>query len=450
MVNHPTEPHKNEELVATLSKMIPIFIKSYKTLHGDASINGMPRRMQLSSLALRLLFQDTNLAKEISDAFFSDSDIKDFFGISKDTSTSSGEFLFGGDCCVLDNSGSGGTQQPISAIANIFLAAIDLCVLEKDEFNEDTIATNLHKMVTDFKAFVRGIQIEETHLIGFSGFITEKGTKIGFGELNAFPLSAFQSSYFFGRGDGIGFVVKETFYRKKLFVGTSAQMHKFVEKGSLLVDGEFFTKMHLLIKNVRLALVLALSDEKNAFQSFIEGDYLITPTGNLNSFMQRDAVVGRRPANLQLNQKSVNQLSIKYLSIADADLSSIEIAVKRLLSAVCTRDNDDDALIDAVMCWENIIGSESEVTFRICASIAKLLAKDSAERSDIYGKLKKIYKTRSSLVHGNLDYKTDPSITQQAIFYAIGLLNAILGDNELLQMTSAKRSEYIMLGMGAS
>ncbi len=450
MVNQPAELRKNEELVTALSKMVPIFIKLYKASHGDTSINGMPRRMQLSSLTLRLLFQDANLAKEISAAFFNDLDIRKFFGVSEKTSANSDEALFGGDCCVLDNSGSGGTQQPISTIVNILLAAIDLCVLEKDEFNEDAIAANLHKMVTDFKTFVRGTQIEETHLIGFSGFITEEGTKIGFGELNAFPLSTFQSSYFFGREDGIGFVVKEAFCRKKLFVGTSAEMHKFVEKGSLLADIEFFTKMHLLIKNVRLALVLALSDEQNAFQSFIEGDYLITPTGNLNSFMQRDVVIGRRPAKLQLNQKSVNQLSIKYLSIVDADLSSIEIAVKRLLSAVCTRDNDDDALIDAVMCWENIIGSESEVTFRICASIAKLLAKDSTERSDIYGKLKNIYRARSSLVHGNSAYKTDSDITQQAIFYAICLLNAILRDNKLLQMTSAKRSEYIMLNMGTN
>lgn len=316
--------------------------------------------------------------------------------------------------------------------------------------DEATIVANLHKMVADFKAFVRGSQIEETHLIGFSGFITEAGTRIGFGELNAFPLNVFQSSYFFGREDGIGFVVKETFCRKKLFAGTSDQMHEFMEKGSRLVDEEFFANMYLLIKNVRLALVLALSDELNAFPSFIEGDYLVTPTGNMNSFVQRDVVVGRRPVNLQLNQKSVNQLSIKYLSIVDADLSSIEIAIKRLLGAVCTRDNDDDALIDAVMCWENVIGSESEVTFRICASIARLLAKNNAERSEIYKKLKKIYGIRSSLVHGNSDYKTDSDTTRQAIFYAIGLLNAILRDNTLLQMTSAKRSEHIMLNMGAS
>jgi hypothetical protein len=450
MSSQSKELCKNDELVNVLSRMIPVFKQFYEASHGDASINGIPRRVQLSSLVLRLLFQNAELTKEISAAFFSDTEIRNFFGITANVDTDSGEVLFGGNRCVLDNSGSGGTQQPISAIANLFLAAIDLCVLEKDELDETTIVANLHKMIADFKAFVMGSQIEETHLIGFSGFITEEGTRIGFGDLNAFPLSAFQSAYFFGRGDGIGFVVKETFCRKKLFAGTSEQMHEFIGNGSMLVDEEFFTNMHLLIKNVRLALVLTLSDEKNAFPSFIEGDYLMTPTGNMNSFVQRDVVVGRRPVNLQLNQKSVNQLSIKYLSIVDADLSSIEIAIKRLLSAVCTRDNDDDALIDAVMCWENIIGSESEVTFRICASIAKLLAKNNTERADVYKKLKKIYGTRSSLVHGNSDYKTDSDITRQAIFYAVGLLNAILGDNELLQMTSAKRSEYIMLNMGAS
>lgn len=170
MVNQPAELRKNEELVTALSKMVPIFIKLYKASHGDTSINGMPRRMQLSSLTLRLLFQDANLAKEISAAFFNDLDIRKFFGVSEKTSANSDEALFGGDCCVLDNSGSGGTQQPISTIVNILLAAIDLCVLEKDEFNEDAIAANLHKMVTDFKTFVRGTQIEETHLIGFFWF----------------------------------------------------------------------------------------------------------------------------------------------------------------------------------------------------------------------------------------------------------------------------------------
>lgn len=436
----------NEQLVKALSRVIPIFIKSYESLHGNTSMNGMPRRIQLSSITLQILFQNTDILKEISDAFFGDTEIKNFFGIPQDADTNSSETLFGGNCCILDNSGSGGTQQPLNIISNIFLTAIDLCVLEKGEFDETTIVANLYKTTSDFKAFIKDEQVEEVHLIGFSGFSTESGTKIGFGALNAFPLNTFQSSFFFGQENSIGFVIKEFFSRRKIFVGTSEQMQQFIEKDfSSFANTDFFTNMHLLIRNVRLALVLALSSEENPFPSFVAGDYLMTTTGNLNSFVFKDMPTSRRQVNLQLDQKSVNRLSIKYLSIADADLGNIEIAIKRLLSAVCSRDNDDDALIDAVMCWENIIGSESEVTFRICASIAKLLAKDSDERNSIYQKLKGIYRTRSSLVHGNSKYKTNSDTTQQAIFYAIRLLNAILEDNKMLQMESTKRSEYIML-----
>lgn len=445
MPKQSDELSKNEKLVSVLSRAIPVFIESYNAMHGDVNINGMPRRVQLSSLLLRLLFQDPELAKAISEVFFSDEEVRNFFGINKDDDITSGELLFSSNFCVLDNSGSGGTQQPLMVIANIILAAIDICVLEKNVFDEQTIITNLYKSVIDFKTFVQGKQIEETHLIGFSGFTTEDGTKIGFGELNAFPLSAFQSSFFFGKTSDIGFVVRENFRRKCLFVGTPEKMQVFVENKPLLVDEKFLTNMRLLVKNVRLALVLALSNEENAFPSFIEGDYLMTPTGNLNSFIQRDITIGRRPANLRLSQKSVNQLSIKYLSIADANLDNIEVAIKRLLSAVCSRDNDDDALIDAVMCWENIIGSESEITFRICASIAKLLTQDKDKKMELYRNLKKIYSSRSSLVHGSSNYKTEPDKTRQAIYYAILLINAVLEDSALLEMTSDKRSEYIML-----
>lgn len=445
MDTQPEESSYGDKMANTLAKLIPVFIESYETLQGNMPATGMPRRLQLSSLVWRLLLQDAKLATEISGAFFSDEDVRNFFGSKQSADTAFRQLIFDNNCCVVDNSGVGGMQQSIAVVSNVFLAAVDLCVLDKGILDKTVIKANLHKTIMDFKSFVHGKEVEEIHLIGFSGFTTEDGIRIGFGDLNAFPLNAFQASYFFGASNNIGFVIREAFHRKKLFAGTAAQMQSFFSEGKCLVDEKFFTEMRLLVKNVRLALVLALSDHKRAFPSFVAGDYLITSTGNLNSFIFPDPTSNHKPIVTKLDQKSVNKLSIKYLTIVDADLSSVEVAIKRLLSAVCSRDNDDDALIDAVMCWENIIGSEAEVTFRTCASIAKLLKKDETCGLEVYKDLKEVYSARSSLVHGNSKYKTEPEITRRAVFYAIGLLNAILEDNVLLRMDSAKRSEHILL-----
>jgi hypothetical protein len=103
--------------------------------------------------------------------------------------------------------------------------------------------------------------------------------------------------------------------------------------------------------------------------------------------------------------------------------NKIDLAVKRIITAVTQRTDPADSLIDAVMVWENILGPATEVSFRITASMAKMLESQSEKREETRKLLRKIYDTRSKVVHGSIrDEAEIKEYVNMAIGYAIKLL----------------------------
>ena len=351
MLEQKEVPYSDKSFLELAVILAHMFVEVHEKAQSNSVLNGMPRRLQLSSMMTQLLFQNTSLCMAIFEKFFEDPNIKSFLGFDREK-TALDNALASNQVCVVDNSGSGGTQQPVSIVVNIVLAAIDLTVLERGKFDLDAIDANMPKAFEKFKAFSKGEEINEEHLIGFSGFETDGNVSMGFGSLNATSLNDFQAVYFFGNRARLGFVVRENFVRKKLFAGAPEEMQEYFNKNADNIDLGFFNRMNTTVRNIRLALVLTLSGLDKLFPVFVESDYLISPTGNMNSFIWHDDHVPYKNAPMKLSQKFANKISIKYLKIVDADLANISIAVNRLLSAVCSKDDQDDALIDAVVCWE--------------------------------------------------------------------------------------------------
>ena len=52
---------------------------------------------------------------------------------------------------------------------------------------------------------------------------------------------------------------------------------------------------------------------------------------------------------------------------------SIDLAAKRLVSAIGRRTDRTDALIDAVIVWESLVGTSSETSFRVNGALAKMI-----------------------------------------------------------------------------
>lgn len=125
----------------------------------------------------------------------------------------------------------------------------------------------------------------------------------------------------------------------------------------------------------------------------------------------------------------------------------VDVAAKRLVSAVAHRMDKADALIDAVMVWENLLGTSNEVTFRVSASLAKLIETDGEKRLRLKKALSDVYGVRSRIVHGTpVDAATVQDACSQAIHTAVlALRQCYRKGGDWLSRSSAARSEEILL-----
>jgi hypothetical protein len=127
--------------------------------------------------------------------------------------------------------------------------------------------------------------------------------------------------------------------------------------------------------------------------------------------------------------------------------SSVDVAARRLVSAVANRMDKTDSLIDAVMVWENLVGTKTEVTFRVTAALAKLLESEPSKRRVLRKQLADIYEIRSRVVHGD---SVETSRINQVYSDAIGVAVRALRvcyerGREWLELSSNERADTILL-----
>lgn len=85
----------------------------------------------------------------------------------------------------------------------------------------------------------------------------------------------------------------------------------------------------------------------------------------------------------------------------------IETAARRLGQAAARSGQDiaghldEDALLDAMIALESMFGMSQELSFRLSVAVAYLLGKGPDDRERLHGQVKRLYKLRSDIVHGN-------------------------------------------------
>ncbi len=132
------------------------------------------------------------------------------------------------------------------------------------------------------------------------------------------------------------------------------------------------------------------------------------------------ASMGEPASPPPLTQEQTADLAAWASRVAARYDPSIAVAVRRTLSAVTERSrNAEDALIDAVIAWENLFGTggTSEMVFRITTALAILLEPDPFARAELRSDLCKVYSLRSKVTHGgevkpkdHLDERKDQAI----------------------------------------
>ncbi len=128
--------------------------------------------------------------------------------------------------------------------------------------------------------------------------------------------------------------------------------------------------------------------------------------------------------------------------------NELEIAATRLVSSIVHRESYVDSLIDAVMVWEALFGTSTEVTFRVTAALAKFLEPDASKRHGYRKKLKDVYGLRSRIVHGsNVGTVEAREAARLAVDVAAKALKELYRRGEKwISMKSTERADTLLLG----
>jgi hypothetical protein len=144
---------------------------------------------------------------------------------------------------------------------------------------------------------------------------------------------------------------------------------------------------------------------------------------------------------------NIGELEEWSRTVDSVHVPSVDVAARRIVSASGQRMDIADALIDAVMVWENLVGTSAETTFRVTASIAKALEPDKTKRRALQRTLKQVYDIRSRVVHG---VAVDQATIQQAAAKAVSIAIEILAfsyrrGSDWLALSSTERADILLL-----
>ncbi|TDC31866.1 HEPN domain-containing protein [Micromonospora sp. KC213] len=150
-----------------------------------------------------------------------------------------------------------------------------------------------------------------------------------------------------------------------------------------------------------------------------------------------------------LSPSEVSEMRVWAERLRATPVNKIEIPRRRILSAIAERKDPVDGFIDAVIAWESLFAGtdQSELSFRICAAISKLLFEEASDRLEEHRKLIKLYRKRSKVLHGTQEISVTEAIESRdyAVRVVIECLRKLyLEHPELLQ--DADRSKKIILG----
>ncbi|WP_152513366.1 HEPN domain-containing protein [Nocardiopsis baichengensis] len=229
-------------------------------------------------------------------------------------------------------------------------------------------------------------------------------------------------------------------------ISGDAEVDQFYKKNSDVFESHRGDLEYNILRT-RLALLLASTDERLVaspvtFQTTLEP--LTSSSGY--SWLPIDF------SGASVNISAETALRVKNWSniLKERHPKSLNIAARRLLSAVSTRFDATDALIDAVVAWENMFGSPQEATLRVTGAMAKILEQNSFDdRKKLKSRLGEIYAARSDLIHGSHGKEPTRSAIytyrQEAIRYALDALRWLYDNPTLLKKNSADRSLSILL-----
>lgn len=224
---------------------------------------------------------------------------------------------------------------------------------------------------------------------------------------------------------------------------SNADIQKKLASSNVMLD-----KRHYLPNRVKLAFLLGVKKEDHPVCVNFAGCF----TGAIfgynpleMSMLMEDSLISRYICS----HEDINSLKEWFKIVHNARDENIKIAIKRLLSAVNSKKDQEDRFVDACIALENLFSDRADATFRIGGAVARILGKDFEDRENICREVRDIYDKRSNVVHGkgkkNKKEKVAPDLIR-CLNILINSLRVLYANKpHLLELDSSSRSQKIIL-----
>jgi len=196
------------------------------------------------------------------------------------------------------------------------------------------------------------------------------------------------------------------------------------------------------LQKLRFAVVFSSLANYGPVPTFFEIGFPLVGIGNY-------AASDGNPANYILIDEPTKAKLVEWYNVLNnKDLKPIQTPLKRLQYAIFERRNPEDAIVDAIIAWEGMFSEAFETTFKVTGSMAKFL-RSGSKREELFGRLKKLYRLRSDLVHGGtselLKKENIQDIRAEVINIGLECVMKIISNDRLLSMSSEERIKAILV-----
>jgi hypothetical protein len=343
--------------------------------------------------------------------------------------------------------GSGWRIQPATLPhALIGTAASRVLFSSRDPNDLEAFLGELEDGLRDFRALLEGEEVETLAITAFAGIALDPGITIEtpWGVLR--PPSEFEKQVRPFEGVDPSVIV-ETPIRLRYQVGDPDP------ENPLRLDDQVTTRLARLTQLLPLAVLLGIEAE-----NYVAVDSLWTTT--LLPGQSGWGYTGKL-ANAPRFRLAVSSTLAHPERVALAEWAarveenyheSISVAVRRTVSAIRERVDPEDALIDAVIATENLFGhgGETEVTFRVTTAITMLLEAEVENRRSYQSRLRKVYTSRSTVVHGgSVPGERLNEHKETAVAVAVRSLRVLFSERPAL-IANPDRGIHLILSGGAA
>jgi len=347
------------------------------------------------------------------------------------------------------SSGRGGTYQAIMLVNLILNHAYASLITSRSPTPAQYIEF-VQRAIYDVRALARGEVVEVPQLVGLFNLQLDDGITVPVTNGLFRAPSSREREQIFPDGGNVQ-VVLDTKYPLRLI-----EVRPWIPNEDPAIT---FSDEHMRdfeqsrrdsqrrVDNARLALLLA--SEPDSLISPVEiANIVLDPLNPGGSASWRTEIAAPVPTAMVTGEAAARATAWAE-TIRRRPAHNLDIGIRRLLSAATARLDPIDGFVDAVVCWENLFGTQMETTFRVTGAMAWLLEPDDATKRDtLQTELKKLYETRSQLVHGSKEPKPLEAVKlrDRAAGLAAESLRRIYLLPELLPLKSDTRSRRILLG----